>query len=54
MRPIKSKRIQLYLRMPSGFLAIGTDPSRSWLMTGGRLRARSDVKQGRSQCSRSS
>jgi hypothetical protein len=54
MRPIKTKRIQVFLRMPSGFLVIGTDPRRSWLMTGGRLRERSDVKQRRLQWSRSS
>ena len=54
MRPTHSKRIQVYLKFPSGFLVIGTDPRRSWIFTGGRLISRSEPRTRRLQCSHSS
>ena len=54
MRPTNTKRIQVYLRFPNGFLVIGTDPRRSWLMTGGRLARGAKPRMRGPQWSRSS
>ena len=45
MRAIKNKRIQVYLRLPNGFLVIGTSPNRAWVLLGGQLGNKPGARQ---------
>ncbi len=40
MKPLMSKRIQLYLRFPRGFVVIGLQERHTWILIGGKLKKR--------------